>query len=71
MLHALCSFQNMGKSLKILIVEDSEDDCLILLRDTSNQRRYVLPSRISEDARKLYTTLGLKPDTTPYEIPQN
>jgi transposase len=42
-----------------------------LLRDTSNQRRYVLPSRISEDARKLYTTLGLKPDTTPYEIPQN
>jgi len=42
-----------------------------LLRDTSNQRRYVLPSRISEDARKLYTTLALKPDTTPYEIRQN
>lgn len=41
-----------------------------ILRDTSTERRYVLPSRISEDARKLYTTMGLKPDSTPYEIPQ-
>jgi len=41
-----------------------------ILRDTSTQRRYVLPSRISEDARKLYTTMALKPDSTPYEIPQ-
>jgi len=42
-----------------------------ILLDTSNNRRYVLPSRISEDARMLYTTLALKPDSTPYEIPQN
>jgi transposase len=41
-----------------------------ILRDTSTERRYVLPSRISEDARKLYTTMALKPDSTPYEIPQ-
>lgn len=42
-----------------------------ILRDTSTKRRYVLPSQISEDARKLYTTMALKPDSTPYEIPQN
>jgi transposase len=42
-----------------------------ILRDTSTNRRYVLPSRISEDARKLYTTMALKPDSTPYEIPPN
>ena len=30
-----------------------------------------LRSRISEDARKLYTTLALKPVTAPFEIPQN
>ena len=42
-----------------------------VLRDTSTNRRYVLPSRISEDARKLYTTMALKPDSTPYEIPKN
>jgi len=33
--------------------------------------RVRLPSRISEDARKLYTTLALKPGSAPYEIPQN
>jgi len=42
-----------------------------ILRDTSTNRRYVLPSQINEDARKLYTTMALKPDSTPYEIPQN
>ncbi len=42
-----------------------------ILRDTSTNRRYVLPSRISEDARKLYTTMALKPDSTPYEITKN
>lgn len=42
-----------------------------VLRDTSTNRRYVLPSQISEDARKLYTTMGLKPDSTPYEIHKN
>ena len=42
-----------------------------ILRDTSTNRRYVLPSQISEDARKLYTTMALKPDSTPYEIPKN
>ena len=42
-----------------------------ILRDISSNRRYVLPSKISEDARKLYTTMALKPDSTPYEIPQN
>lgn len=42
-----------------------------LLRDRSSQRRYVLPSKMSEDARKLYTTLAIRPDTTPYEIPPN
>jgi hypothetical protein len=42
-----------------------------ILRDTATNRRYVLPSQISEDARKLYTTMALKPDSTPYEIPQS
>ena len=42
-----------------------------ILRDTSTNRRYVLPSQINEDARKLYTTMALKLDSTPYEIPQN
>jgi len=42
-----------------------------ILWDTSTNRRYVLPSRINEDARKLYTTMALQPDSTPYEIPQN
>ncbi len=42
-----------------------------ILRDTSTNHRYVLPSRISEDARKLHTTMALKPDSTPYEITQN
>lgn len=41
-----------------------------ILRETSNDRRYVLPSKASEDARKLYTTMALKPDSTPYEITQ-
>lgn len=42
-----------------------------ILRDTSTKRRYVLPSQIGEDARKIYTTMALKPDSTPYEISQN
>ena len=41
-----------------------------ILRDTSDNRRYVLPSKVSEDARKLLTTMAQKPDSTPYEITQ-
>ena len=42
-----------------------------ILRDTSTHRRYLLPSPITEDARKLYTTMALTPDSTPCEISQN
>ncbi|MGE4286475.1 MAG: hypothetical protein AB7F23_07705 [Phycisphaerae bacterium] len=39
-----------------------------ILRDKSDKSRYVLPSGIYEDAKKLYKTLNLKTDTTPYKL---
>ncbi|AQQ72263.1 Transposase [Limihaloglobus sulfuriphilus] len=39
-----------------------------ILYHTGNNRRYVLPSKFNEDARKIYKTLGLTVDTTPYRL---
>jgi transposase len=39
-----------------------------VLYHTGNDRRYVLPSKFNEDARKIYRTLGLTVDTAPYRL---
>ena len=41
---------------------------LSILRDKSDQSQYVLPSKFSEDARKLYKTLNITANTTPYKL---
>jgi hypothetical protein len=40
-----------------------------VLYHTGNDRRYVMPSKFNEDARKIYRTLGLTVDTAPYRFP--
>jgi len=41
---------------------------LSILRDKSDQSEYALPSKFNEDARKLYKTLNLTINTTPYKL---
>ncbi|AQQ10122.1 Transposase [Sedimentisphaera cyanobacteriorum] len=41
---------------------------LSILWDKKTECRYVLPSKINEDARKLYKTVNLSTNTTPYKM---
>lgn len=41
---------------------------LSILYDSSTNRRYVLPSKFNEDATKIYKTLNLELNTTPYKL---
>ncbi|ARN56784.1 IS1634 family transposase [Sedimentisphaera salicampi] len=41
---------------------------LSILWDKKSECKYVLPSKINEDARKLYKTVNLSADTTPYKM---
>jgi len=40
-----------------------------ILRHQETSARYVVPSSVSKDAKKIYTTMALKTGTTPYEMP--
>lgn len=39
-----------------------------ILKDTKTQKQYALPSKASQDAKKIYQILGLKWNDTPYQI---
>jgi len=43
---------------------------LSILYDKKTQKRYVIPSKFSDDARKIYKTLDLPINTTPYLLKQ-
>ena len=43
---------------------------LSILCDKKTQKRYVIPSKFSDDARKIYKTLDLPINTTPYLLKQ-
>jgi len=39
-----------------------------VLTHQQTHRRYVIPSALSETARRLYNVMGLRHSTTPYEL---
>ncbi len=41
---------------------------LSILHDKSDNSKYVLPSKFNADAEKIYKTLGLEINTTPYKL---
>lgn len=41
---------------------------LSILTDSSDGSKYVLPSKFNEDAKKIYETLKIKTNTTPYKL---
>jgi len=42
-----------------------------ILKDTTNNRRYVIPSKPSQDARKIYEVMNKKRDVIPFKLMKN
>lgn len=73
---ALCCARNLAYRVKLRyeamsvarMVNALNNVQISILRDKRDKSRYVLPSKINEDAKKLYKTVNLQTCTTPYKL---